>query len=124
MKTRYDSGYAPPAPCLGIRLAAPDEPFRSQEFKALVDTGADATIVPAQYVEPLGVQIDNRKLLRSPWGGRQVVDVYLLDIEIADQRLPLIEIVADEQGEEAILGRNVLNRLFMVLNGPKLMLEI
>ena len=36
----------------------------------------------------------------------------------------MIEIVADEQGEEAILGRNVLNRLFMVLNGPKLMLEI
>jgi len=124
MKTRYDSGYAPPAPCLGIRLAAPDEPFRSQELKALVDTGADATIVPAQYVEPLGVQIDNRKLLRSPWGGRQVVDVYLLDIEIGGQRLPMIEIVADEQGEEAILGRNVLNRLFMVLNGPKLMLEI
>jgi len=124
MKTRYDSGYAPPAPCLGIRLAAPDEPFRSQELKVLVDTGADATIVPAQYVEPLGVQIDNRKLLRSPWGGRQVVDVYLLDIEIGGQRLPMIEIVADEQGEEAILGRNVLNRLFMVLNGPKLMLEI
>ncbi len=124
MKTRYDSGYAPPAPCLGIRLAAPDEPFRSQELKVLVDTGADATIVPAQYVEPLGVQIDNRKLLRSPWGGRQAVDVYLLDIEIGGQRLPMIEIVADEQGEEAILGRNVLNRLFMVLNGPKLMLEI
>jgi predicted aspartyl protease len=124
MKTRYDNGYAPPAPCLSIRLTVPDEPFRSQELKVLVDTGADATIVPAQYVEPLGVQIDNRKVLRSPWGGRQVVDVYLLDVEIGDQRLPLIEIVADEQGEEAILGRNVLNRLFMVLNGPKLTLEI
>jgi hypothetical protein len=38
--------------------------------------------------EPLGVQIDNRKVLRSPWGERQVVDVYLLDVEIGDLRLP------------------------------------
>ena len=124
MKVPYDSSYAPPAPRIEIRLGVPDEAFRSRPLTALVDTGADATIVPAQHIELLGVQIDNRKVLRSPWGERYPVNVYLLDVGIGDLRLPLIEIVADDRGDEIILGRNVVNRLVMVLDGPKQILEI
>jgi hypothetical protein len=39
-------------------------------------------------------------------------------------RLPAVEVVADERGEEVIIGRNVLNFLVMTLNGPKRVLEI
>lgn len=124
MKAPYDSGYVPSAPCLDIRLGAPDESFVEQPLKALVDTGADVTIVPARYIEPLGLQIDNRKALRSSWGERRPVNVYLLDVGIGDLRLPLIEIVVDDRGSEAILGRNVLNRLVMVLDGPKQTLQL
>ena len=120
----YNSGYVPSAPCLDIRLGAPDESFVEQPLKALVDTGADVTIVPARYIEPLGLQIDNREALRSSWGERRPVNVYLLDVGIGDLRLPLIEIVADDRGSEAILGRNVLNRLVMVLDGPKQTLQL
>lgn len=120
----YDKDYSPPAPRIDIRLAVPDEAFRSGSLSALVDTGADAVIVPAEYVEMLGVQIDNRKVLRSPWGERRWANVYLLDVGIGDLRLPLIEIVADDHGAEVILGRSVLNRLVVVLNGPEQTLEI
>ena len=124
MKVPYDNKYTPPAPRPEIRLAAPDEAFRSRPLIALVDTGADATMVPAHQIKPLGVQIDNRKVLRSPWGERYPVNVYLLDVEVGDLRLPLIEVVADDRGDEVILGRNVLNRLVMVLDGPRQVLEI
>lgn len=62
--------------------------------------------------------------MRSQWGERRTVDVYLLDVGIGDIRLPLIEGVADERGSEVILGRNVLNKLIVTLNGPKQELEI
>jgi hypothetical protein len=45
-------------------------------------------------------------------------------VGIGDMRLPVVEIIADEQGGEVILGRNVLNKLVMTLNGPEQMLEI
>lgn len=124
MKAPYDTGYAPPAPCLDIRLGAPDESFVEQPLKALVDTGVDVTIVRARYIEPLGLQIDNRKTLRSSWGERRPVNVFLLDVGIGEIRIPLIEIVADDRGSEVILGRNVLNRLVVVLDGPKQTLQI
>ena len=123
MQSRYDANYTPPAPRLEIRLAVPDEAFRSPPLNALVDTGADAVIVPAEYIEMLGVQIDNRKTLRSSWGEHRPVNVYLIDVGIGDLRLPLIEIVADDRGDEIILGRSVLNRLVMVLDGPQQILE-
>jgi len=38
--------------------------------------------------------------------------------------LPLMEIIADEIGNEILVGRNVLNRLMMVLDGPRQILEL
>jgi len=39
-------------------------------------------------------------------------------------RLPLVEVVADDRGNEVIVGRNVLNKLIVTLDGPKQVLEI
>ena len=93
-------------------------------LSALVDTGADVTIVPTRFIEPLDLQADNRKILRSPWGERRPVNVYLLDVGIGAIRLPLMEIVADDRDNEVIMGRNVLNRLRLVLDGPRQLLEL
>lgn len=124
MKFSYDIEYFPPAPRAEIRLGVPDESLVVGPLRALVDTGADVSIVPIHYIEPLNVQVDNRKHLRSQWGERRQVDTYLLDVGIGDMRLPVVEIIADEQGGEVILGRNILNKLVTTLNGPEQMLEI
>lgn len=124
MKFPYDNDYFPPAPRVDLYLAAPGVSFTIGPLKALVDTGADATLIPSHVIESLDLQIDNRKYLRSQWGERRRVDVYLLDVGIANFRFPAIEIIADEQSAEAIVGRNVLNRLVLLLNGPKQILEI
>jgi len=124
MKFRYAADYVPPAPSVEIRLGIPDESLTVGPLQALVDTGADVSIVPLRYIEPLSVPVDNRKYLRSQWGDRRQVDVYLLDVGIGDIRLPLVEIVADERGSEVILGRDVLNKLVVTLDGPQRVLEI
>lgn len=124
MKFAYDDNYYPPAPMVEITLGPPGEPLVVGPLRAFVDSGADATIVPYHYCQPLGLQVDDRKYLRSPWGERRVVDIYYLDIGIGTVRLPFIEVVADAEGDEVILGRSVLNKLRVLLDGPAQRIEI
>ncbi len=124
MKFPYDTTYFPPAPTIEIRLAAPEASFPVGPLRAFVDSGADVSIVPIHFIDPLGLQVDNRKFLRSAWGERRQVDVYLLDVIIGNMKFPLIEIIADEHGDQAILGRNILNKLAILLDGPHSILEL
>lgn len=39
-------------------------------------------------------------------------------LEVEGQLLPGIEVVGDEQGRDVLLGRNVLNKLIVLLDGP------
>ncbi len=124
MKFPYNDDYFPSAPSAEIRLGLPQRSLSVGPLRALVDTGADACIVPRRYVRSLRPKVHDRKFLRSQWGERRPVDTYWLDVGIGDMRLPLIEIVADELADEVIVGRNFLNKLIMTLDGPKQELDI
>lgn len=124
MKFPYDNNYYPPAPMVEITVGPPDESLLIGPLHAFVDSGADATIIPAHYIQPLGLQVDDRKYLRTPWGDRRVVDIYYLDVGIGEIRLPFIEVVADDEGDEIILGRSVLNKLRVLLDGPAQRIEV
>jgi len=120
----YSRVYTPPAPTVEVTFEVFGEGKSTGLLSAFVDSGADATIVPYRYLQPLVLQVDNRKYLRSQWGERRVVDIYLLDVVIRDIRIPIVEVVSDRSGDELILGRNVLNYLRVVLNGLKQVTEI
>lgn len=124
MKFSYNTNYFPPAPSVEIWLGIPEQALEVGPLLALVDTGADASIIPIHHIELLKIQVDNRKYLRSQWGERRLVDTYLLDVAIGQMRLPLIEIIADELGDEVILGRNILNKLIATLDGPRQILKL
>lgn len=124
MKFQYNTRYNPPAPIVEISVGPLDEPLAIGPLPAFVDSGADATIIPLHYLRPLGLQADDRKFLRTPWGERRVVNIYYVDVGIGDIRLPFIDVVGDDQGNEVILGRSVLNKLRVLLNGPRQIVEI
>jgi len=48
----------------------------------------------------------------------------VVDLELDGLRLPSIFVVGDEQGDEIVLGRNVLNKLRLFLDGPANLTEI
>ena len=124
MRFPYDQSYVPPAPHVLIWIGAPGRALSVGPLDAFVDSGADATILPASYLYPLRLQVDSQKRLISPWGGEQFVSTYFVDMGIDDLHLSYVEVVADEQNNEIILGRNVLNKLRVVLDGLKQMVEV
>ncbi|MCX6044436.1 MAG: retroviral-like aspartic protease family protein [Chloroflexi bacterium] len=124
MNFKYNADYFPAAPQVEIRLGIPDQSLKIGPLSAFVDSGADATIIPLRYIRQLDVQAEDTKFIRSQWGESRQIDIYWLDLGIGDLRLPAIEIVGDDRGNEVILGRNVLNMLRVLLDGPKQIVEL
>jgi hypothetical protein len=118
MSETYLTSYFPPIPALSIQLAPVEEAPQIGPLLAIVDTGADATIVPVKYLNDMAIPADYPAQLRGPWGASRRVQVYIVDLMLTDIRLPGIEIVGDEIANEVIIGRNVLNRLVLLLDGP------
>jgi predicted aspartyl protease len=118
MPFSYDRTFAPPFPRLPVVVTLPESSARSSALSGLVDTGADATLVPAEHLQALEAEEIYRAQLRSHWGESRTVAVYLVDLQVADHNLPGIEVIADDLSRDVLLGRNVLNRLILLLDGP------
>lgn len=119
----YRDDYFPPAPVLEVSFSAPPHGQRSTVVTALVDTGADASVVPLSMLHSIGARVVTVRTVRSYIGERRSVRTYLLDVHVDGIVLPGIEVVG-ERVEEALLGRDVLNRLRLLLDGPEQRVEI
>jgi predicted aspartyl protease len=124
MDYRYLDSFFPPMPALVIRFGYPDEALITEPVPAIIDTGADGSLVPQVLLDQIGAPIVDSKRIRSHWGEWRQVLVFAVDIGIEDFRLAAVEVVGDDQGSEVILGRNVLNRLRLLLDGPREELRI
>jgi predicted aspartyl protease len=124
MKTPYSREYSPPAPVLSVSLAATGEAPGTNSVIALVDTGADGTFVPTGWLEQLRVPAIYVTNVRSHLAATlHRVLVYKVDILFDSLRLPNIDVVRDDWASEIIIGRNVLNKLHLFLDGPNQMTE-
>lgn len=66
----------------------------------------------------------SRARARSVWGDVKRVDLYLVSFALNGLRFNALRVLADNNGDEIIIGRFVLNRLKVVLDGPAAMVEI
>ncbi len=124
MKFNYSPLYTPPAPYVECHFAPPQTQNWSGPYPALIDTGADISILPAQYLLGFELPDDDTQYLRSQWGERREVTIYTLDIRLGNLLLPSIEIAADQYGTDIVIGRNLLNKLILLLNGPQRFVEL
>jgi predicted aspartyl protease len=122
MTTRfaYDQRLDPPAPVVPVRVVG-----RVGEgavmLPMLVDTGADATLVPAQIVHRLGLPAVDVVAISGVDGLKQRATVHLAWVELAELRVEA-RIIAF--ADEAILGRDVLNQRIVTLDGPGLTFSV
>lgn len=114
----------PPIPAIAVSFAIPDSYDWQNPITAIIDSSADITIVPLELLRQYRAPFLKRVVLKSQWAERQAVHLHEVDIRIGESVLPGIDVAGDPNSEEVILGRNVLNRLDLRLEGPKLRTHI
>ncbi len=124
MTHRYSRAYSPPMPSLEIYLSLPSGAPRVGPLAALIDTGADGTLVPSKHLRLLESAETDQVWIRSQWGEHRLALGYMVDLHIGALRLPAVHVVRDDRGKEIIIGRDVLNKLRLLLDGPAETTEI
>jgi predicted aspartyl protease len=119
----YDSGYMPAMPIIEVQLRrhAGHPPIT---LKAIVDSGADATMVPLHYLQELVARKAQTTWLLGTAGGRYEVDLYTVAVQIGEQPSQYVDVVGTMRQEEVIVGRDVLNQYVVTLNAPAHTVEV
>jgi hypothetical protein len=116
----HQSAYTPPIPALEITLQDPDGNLSVGPLEAVLDTGADISLVPVTLLEQLAAPEQDEVRLRSHWGDYTIFTTYLISIQLGSEILPGIEVVGDLSSQrEVLLGRDVLNKLLLLIDGPQ-----
>jgi predicted aspartyl protease len=113
---RRDYDPAMPVVEITVRRATPGE--LEAPVLALVDSGADATMLPVDVLTAVGARHLETRQMRGVTGHLLAVDTYLVTILLGPYIFPGIEAIAMNEGTEAILGRDVLNQLETTFDGP------
>lgn len=118
-KLRYSTEYDPPAPVVPVRLGSPSGGAGALVV-ALIDTGADVTVMPLAVVQNLALPVVATTRIAGVVGATRA-NVHAGILEVAGTS-KMIELVA--LGAEGILGRDVTNHWVLSLDGPRRALEI
>ena len=112
--------FDPPAPVARIVLRNPDAGNAVSDVLLLVDTGTDVTLLPQASIQELGVSplADLRYELMGFDGSRSFASVVLVDMVFLNRVFRGRYLVTE--GECGILGRDILNHVTLLLDGPRL----
>ncbi len=113
----YDSDYQPAMPTAEITIGpAMVEAFLT--LTALVDSGADATMIPRRYLQQFRARPGRQAYLRGTTGRRKLVNLYPISLQLGPFHYAHLEVVGGSDQDEVIIGRDVLNDLTITLDGP------
>jgi predicted aspartyl protease len=122
MRRKLDRAFHPPAAVASVRVRAPNG-VDSAELDGKLDTGADVCAVPERLVDELALP-PLRTVRASGYGGvSELVTAYRIDVEIDGLRIPRVEALVTRR-HYAIIGRNVLCRLILRVDGPRETFEL
>src|SRR5262245_24389468 len=120
----YDAdGFAPPAPVARVTLRTSDQTMVT-DVPMLLDTGADVSMVPRTAAEKLALpeQPAGRFQLVGFDGRPSTASAFDLEMIFSGRVFRGRFLLIDE--EWGIIGRNVLNSLPILFDGPRLTWEL
>lgn len=117
----YDStGFQPPAPVALVSVRSPASGVAVSDVPMLLDSGADVSFLSR---EPIGDVIDTRQVLpqyevEAFDGTKSVAPAVQLELQFLGKSFRGQFLVVDQS--YGVLGRNVLNALSLLFDGPAL----
>jgi hypothetical protein len=117
----YDSNlFDPPAPVAVVSIQDPSSGNTVRNVPMLIDSGSDITLAPRTSVDELGVEIDpNAGYELQDFNGQvSVAQAVQLDLVFVKHTLRGKYVIGNSK--LGILGRDVLNHLAILLDGPQL----
>jgi predicted aspartyl protease len=118
VRFRFAAG-TPPAPAVLLNLSHPvDLTVRAPDQAALVDTGADQTVLPARLIAELRLVGRDAVEVRGYDGTARTLPTYLVRLQVRDLTPIDVEVIGSSDVPNVILGRDVLNRYTITLDGP------
>jgi predicted aspartyl protease len=122
MKRSYSIAFEPPAPVLRVVARAPlGAEVRRLEGK--VDTGSDICALPEHVLEALDPPPVRIVRAAGFSGAPAEMVVFRVDLDVEGTSFDRVEVLATRR-PYAIIGRNVLRRLVVTLDGPRSELEL
>lgn len=110
--------FNPPAPLAQVSLRNPESGAIISDVPLLLDTGADVTLLPRDSPERVGVRSlpDQDCELVGFDGSTSFAPVVFLDMVFLNRVFRGRYLLVD--GECGVLGRDVLNHVILLLDGP------
>ena len=117
----YDSNlFEPPAPVAVVSIRDPKGGNTVRDVQMLIDSGSDVSLVPRTSVDELNLEIDPNAAyeLQGFDGRRSMAQVAQLDLIFVERAFRGKYVIIDSN--MGILGRDVLNHVALLLDGPRL----
>jgi len=119
----YNSVYLLAAPFVQVGVSGDSIDAEPILVNVQIDTGADASMMPVAVLESTGALFESTRYARDFSGKTHLVDLYSVTVSLAGQTFYL-QVIAQENTDEGIIGRDILNNLVVTLNGPANTTEI
>lgn len=122
--TKYSSSYDPPALIAKLALKKIESADRLRDVEVLLDTGSDITLLPKTALDSLDFppEFGTKISLVAFDGSVTEYDIYELQIDFMGLRFTGKYCAIDDP--IGILGRDVLNKVSLLLDGPNLEWDI
>jgi hypothetical protein len=117
----YDTTlFDPPAPLARVTLRNPQNANNISDVPMLLDSGADVTLIPSTSTNELGLTADADTVyeLMSFDGSTSLASVVQLEMLFLNKTFRGRFLLIDQ--EWGVLGRDILNLVSLLLDGPNL----
>lgn len=113
---KYNKQIIPPAPLVNLTVRSPEVPDVFVTAPALIDTGADYSVITQEIFEKLTPLRVGQVYVESFSGEGEIHRLYSVNIEIHEWTFSQVAVLVS-LSDYVILGRDILNSFDLRLNG-------